>query len=236
MFKIWNATNFRRSVAGVCLVFAPILFAAAELLGPDTSGGASSQLAQFAEHRDALLATVLLGIGSAMLFIPALFGLLQQIRARGVVYGHLSAFFVIYALIATTALSGINLVFWEMAKPGQNHAAMVTLLNGLQHESVGLFLLIGHYLLAIGFVLLGIAVGRAKLAPRWAWILVILFPVVDVVAGFTPLDGIVSDVLSDACGVVGFAALGIRMLMERDAAWERGSVTIASTAGVGSAA
>jgi hypothetical protein len=221
VFKIWNAANFRRSVAGLSLLLAPTLFAAAELASSDSSGDAAAQLAEFTAHRGTLLAAVLCGIGASMFFLPALFGLLQQVRRRGVVYSHIAAVLMVYGLVTQAALWGVNLMFWEMAKPGMNPAAMAALLDGLQHEPVGAVLLLGHFTFAIGMILLGIGLWRAHVAPRWGALLVILFPVVDILVSYTPLDGVAGDIASSACGVVGFAALGFRLLASADADWDR---------------
>jgi hypothetical protein len=219
VLKIGNAAHFRRIVAGLCLLAAPLLFAAAKI-APQSSGSAAAQLANFAQHRDQLLAGLLLGIASSMMFVPALFGLLHQIRERGVVYAHIAAAMIVYGVVATAALWGVNATFWVMAKPGMNRSAMVTLLNGIEHApAVGAPLLASQYLFALGVVLLGVAVWRARLAPRWAGILVALFPVADVV--LSPIGGVASAVISSAIGLVGFGALGLRMLTTSDAAWDQ---------------
>src|SRR5258705_11842749 len=91
--------EFRRTVAGLCLLLAPVLFAAAELLGPDASGDPASQLAAWSEHRSTLIASALLGIASAIVFIPALFGLLHRVRVRGAVFGHVAPALMLYGLV-----------------------------------------------------------------------------------------------------------------------------------------
>ena len=219
MLKISAAAHFRRVVAGLCLVAAPLLFAVAEIATPQPSGSAAAQFASFAQHRNQLLVGVLFGLASAMCFVPALFGLLHKIRHRGVVYAHVAAALIIYGLVTLAALDGINAMFWVMTKPGMNHAAMVNLLNGLQHGSAvaGAPLLVGHYLFAIGEVLLGIAVWRARLAPRWAGILVALWPVSDVALSSA---GDLASLVSDAIGVARLAALGWRLITAPDASWD----------------
>jgi hypothetical protein len=189
VLKIFDAAHFRRVVAGLCLVAAPLLFAAAEILTPQPSGSAAAQLAAFAEHRNQLLAGVLCGVASSMLFVPALFGLLHRIRDRGVVYAHVAAAMIIYGLVTAAAL--------------------------------GAPLLAGHYLFALGIVLLGVAAWRARLAPRWAAILVALFPVADL--ALSPA-GDVSSLVSDAIGIAGFAALGLRLLAMPDSEWDTAPV------------
>ena len=219
MLKISDAAHFRRVVAGLCLVAAPLLFAAAEIATPQPSGSAAAQLASFAQHRNLLLAGVLCGLASVMCFVPALFGLLHKIRHRGIVYAHVAAALIIYGLVTQSALGGINAMFWVMTKPGMNHAAMVNLLNGLEHGSAaaGAPLLAGHYLFAIGMVLLGIAVWRTRLAPRWAGILVALWPVADVALSSA---GDAASLVSEVIGIAGFATLGWRMLTAPDASWD----------------
>ena len=220
MLKISNAAHFRRTVAGLCLVTAPLLFAAAEILTPQPSGNAATQLASFTQHRDQLLIGVLCGLASSMCFVPALFGLLHQIRNRGVACAHVAAALIVYGLVTSAALDGINAMFWVMTKPQMNHAAMANLLNGLQHGSAvaGAPLLAGHYLFAVGMVLLGAAVWRARLAPRWAGILVALWPVSDI--ALSPA-GDTASLASDAIAVIGFAALGWRLLTAPDASWDQ---------------
>jgi hypothetical protein len=215
---ISKAAKFRQTVAGLCLLLAPLLFAAAELLGPDAPGDPAAQLAAYAEHRASLLASALLSIASSIVFIPALFGLLHRVRGRGVVYGHVALALMLYGLLtAHAALAGINIMFWEMAKPGMDRSAMTSLLDGLQHEPVGAPLLLGHYLFAIGYLLLGVALLRANAFPRWAAVCVILAPASDILAGFTPVDSLVGDIVSSTFAIVGFAAIGVKVLFSPDA-------------------
>lgn len=220
MLKISDAAHFRRVVAGLCLVAAPLLFAVADIATPQPSGSAAAQLASFAQHRNQLLVGVLCGLASSMCFAPALFGLLHKIRTRGVVYAHAAAALIIYGLVTDAALGGINAMFWVMTKPGMNRPAMVTLLNGLEQHGPTVLaapLLAGHYLFAVGMVLLGVAVWRARLAPRWAGILVALGPVSDV--ALSSADGMAS-LVSGVIVVAGFAALGWRLLTAPDASWD----------------
>jgi hypothetical protein len=230
VLKISDAAHFRRVVAGLCLVAAPLLFAVAEVITPQPSGSAAAQLASFAQHRDQLVVGVLCGLASCICFVPALFGLLHRIRHRGVVYAHVAAALIIYGLVTQAALFGINVMFWVMTKPGMNHAAMVNLLNGLEQHGSAIAaapLLAGHYLFAIGVVLLGVAVWRARLAPRWAGILVALWPVADVALSSV---GDTASLASDAIGIAGFAALSWRLLTTPDASWDAPPETAAEPA------
>lgn len=233
MFTIWNAANYRRTVGGACLVLAPVLFAAAELLGPEPSGSAAAQLAAFEQHRTGLVTSALLQLLMAMVFVTGLFALLHKIRGRGVVWGHIGGALMMYGLVVTHAgLGGVNLVLAEMAKPGMNRAAMVQLLDSFQHEHANGALAIGHLVFVLGLILVGVALWRARLGPLWAALAVILFPVSDIALGMTGVDDLVAGIVSNAFSVIGFGAIGLRLLASSDASWdEPDTVEPARTAG-----
>jgi hypothetical protein len=134
-----RATGFRRAVAGACLIAAPLLFAAAELLFPQSSGDAGQQLATFAAHRTAETTAALLSVAMVLVFIPGLAGLVHLLRGRGRgwVWGLIGAAMMFFGLVTAHAtLSGANLVFAEFARPGLDKTAMTALLDKILHDPV----------------------------------------------------------------------------------------------------
>ena len=89
------------------------------------------------------------------------------------------------------------------------------MLDGLQHEKVGPVILGLNYAFALGVVPLGVGPLRAKVAPRWATILVIVWPVVDAFIRFNAIGAVISNVF----GIVGLGAVGIKLLATPDAQW-----------------
>lgn len=216
-----RATGFRRIVAGVCLVAAPLLFAAAELLFPETSGDAAAQLATFAAHRSAQTAAALVSVAMVLVFVPGLVGLVHLLRGRGWVWGHIAAAMTFFGLVTAHAtLSGANLIFAEIARPGLDRAAMTDLLDKIFHDPVAFPLLLGHEIFALGVVLLGVALWRGRVGPRWAAVCVALWPVSDIVLSTAVPAELVGAVVSDLLGIAGFAALGLHLLSLPDAAWD----------------
>lgn len=65
---------------------------------------------------------------------------------------------------------------------------------------------------------LAVALLRAGIRPRWASILVALFPVPAIV--LTPASALASGLVSGAIGVTVFAAIGLSLVAEPDAAWD----------------
>ena len=124
MLKIWDPTNFRRTLGGLCLILAPIFFAIAEITYPSSSGNGAQQLDAAARNHDVMLADIYFGIASAILFMPAIYALLHVTRKRGVVLGHVAAILTVAGLsLAHLALGGLQLMLWAMAGPGADRQA-----------------------------------------------------------------------------------------------------------------
>jgi hypothetical protein len=215
-----RATGFRRAIAGACLIAAPLLFAAAELLFPESSGDAGQQLATFAAHRTAETTAALLSVAMVVVFIPGLAGLVHLLRGRGWVWGLIGAAMMFFGLVTAHAtLSGANLVFADMARPGLDKTAMTALLDKILHDPVAFPLLLGHQIFALGLVLLGVGLWRGRIGPRWAAVCVALFPISDVVLSTAVPNELIGATISNALGIVGFAALGLSLLSLSDTAW-----------------
>ncbi|MDQ6921043.1 MAG: hypothetical protein M3170_05540, partial [Candidatus Dormibacteraeota bacterium] len=88
--KIWDVSNFRRTVGGLSLILAPLLFAVVETTHPAHGSDATTVLAQAAQDRGLTLADIYILIASSILFIPAFFALLHLVRGRGVVLAHIA--------------------------------------------------------------------------------------------------------------------------------------------------
>lgn len=215
-----SAARFRRTVAGGALLLGPVLFAAAELTAPELTGSSAAQVAQLAGHRNQQLTSSLLSIATALVLLVGVLGAVHLVRRRGVALAHTAAALCAYGLVAAhAALGGVNLIFAELASPGLDRGAMVALFDRITHDAaVGAPLLLGHYALVIGVVLLGVALWRGGVGPRWAAVCVVLFPLSDVLLSVLPL-GDAASWISNAFGVVGFGALGLWMLRMTDADW-----------------
>lgn len=221
MLKIWDPTNFRRTLGGISLILAPILFAIAEITYPSSDGNGAAQLDLAARNHDVMLADIYFGIASAILFIPAVFALLHVMRRRGVVLGHIAAILVVVGVcLAHLALGGLQLMLWAMANPGADRKAMATFIDQTQQNPAGLPLVLGHELFAFGIIVFGIAVWRSGFGYRWAGPAIALGVVIDIVGGTAGLPDVLVGVVSDAIFCTGLAAVGLRVLLTSDEAWE----------------
>lgn len=227
MFTISNAANFRRTVAGCCLIIASPILAVGVALLPDYTTDSATELAQYAAQRGQALAGGLLTIAFALVFVPGLFGVLHRIRGRGVVYGHVAALLLTFGSIMTVVMGTIQLLTYEMTAPGLDRASMARLLDAVNNDhAITLPMVLGtNFLFSIGLILLGVAVWRSHVAPWWSALAVILFPVL----GYLP-GGLAALAGSFAVGAVGFGVIGARLLTCTDADWDQTPVPARSSA------
>jgi hypothetical protein len=237
MLKIWDPTNFRRTLGGLCLILAPILFAVAEITYPASDGNGAAQLDIAARNHDVMLADIYFGIASAILFIPAVYALLHITRRRGVVLGHVAALLTVAGVcLAHLALGGLQLMLWAMAGDSADRQVMASFIDKTQQNPAGLPLVLGHELFAFGILVFGIAVWRSGFGYRWAGPAIAIGVVIDVVGGTIGLPDPYISILSDAIFVTGLAALGLKVLLTPDSAWDTDAVTEGSPQRVGGVA
>jgi len=219
MLKIWNATNFRRTLGGLCLIVAPLLhFATEHLIGVGNNRTASDWLATATQHHDGLVEATYLDILSGILLIPAFFAILHVVRGRGVILAHIGVALALVGVVLWTFVqSGASLMVGVMGSPGLDSGAMTALIQkSLINASPASAPFFGLFLVELGYVLVGLAVWRSGFGYRWAGPLISI-SVVAVI--FNPL-GDLSDAVIDALLVVGLAAIGLRMLLMPDSAWD----------------
>jgi len=228
MLKITDHTNFTRTVGGLCLILAPILFAVMEITYPVPGDGTGAQqLAAAAANHNLMLADIYIGIASALLFMPAVYALVHVTRRRGVVLGHVAAILTVAGIgLAHLALAGLQLMLWAMAGPGVDRAAMAAFIDKTMQNPAGLPLGLGHYFFAFGVILFGIAVWRSGFGYRWAGPAIAFGVLVDIVGGITGLPDVLISVVSDAIFVTGLAAVGLKVLLVSDRDWKAGTSTV----------
>ena len=220
MLKIWNSSNFRRTLGGLCLIVAPLLHYVAEhLISLGDTSTARGWLAVAHQHRDSLLGATYLDVLSGILIIPAFFAIAHVVRRRGVVMVHIGvALAIIGVVLFTFVNAGASLMVAVMGSPGLDSAAMTALIQkSLVDASPVSAIFLGLLLEGLGYFLIGLAVWRSAFGYRWAGPLISLA----VVGAFFNVVG--SDIIefgADALLVVGLAAIGFRLLVMSDSAWE----------------
>jgi hypothetical protein len=170
-------------------------------------------LAGIAEHRTQWYIAHVLVFAALPLFVPAVIGLLRQLRDRRSRLADGAAFLALLSVFGTTGFVAVEgLAAWQMTAPGSSRGEMVGLLERFD-ETAGTFLLTGlpTFLFAVALGLLGWALVRARVEPRWASVLVVASRAIAVVifaAGYHEGEYLMAIVAAaDLLLLLGMAAL-----------------------------
>ena len=156
-----------RRLSGLSLIAAPTLLLVSEVVSPDLSDDGRESLAVIAAQSGRLTAWIWLGIASAVLLIPAVFGLVRLLRRRGGVVGGIGAALAVVGAVGYAVHQGL---FLQLPTLLDGDPAEMAALYERQGESAAFavvtFLLFLAPLL-FGLLLLGIGLYRGGAAPLW---------------------------------------------------------------------
>lgn len=217
MLKIWEPDNFRRTLAGLCCFAAPTALLLAFVVHP----GARNEdlVATVAAEPGRIQASALLTLLTALLFVPALIGILRLLRRRGVVLGHLAVALSIIGVIGHAVFAGFQIVLSFALESGVDEAALAAMVEGT--PSIGFSVVLLTFLAGflLGMLLLAAALWRSGSVPVWAPFGLVAL----VLADLAPIPGgrITASVVL-AAGVVCFGAIGLVLLTMSDRNWRHG--------------
>lgn len=221
MLKIWDADNFRRTLAGLCLIAAPLAFAASEggyalvsVENPD------QQHAAIAENPGIWMGATFLGFLAAILFVPALLGVVHLLKGRGVVLGHIGGTLAVVGTLGYAAHQSLFVLMGEMALMEDQRKAVIAISNRLDNSvAIGVMVMLMFMLsFFVGMLLLTIGAYRGGIAPVWTPIFVFF----SILPDFLPYTSEFLDYAGFALLFVGLGVIGLKVLGMSDADWARG--------------
>lgn len=210
MLKIWDADNFRRMIAGVCLILAPLVLA--QLVHPGQ--GEDGFVQAMADYPGRVEAASLLVILSSVLFVPALVGVLRLMRDRGSVLGLLGVGLVLIGAISHAVWAGFEIVLVWMANSEIDRAQLSTVVDGGPPSGIGFTLILLLFMAGffLGLIVLAAGLWRSGRVPWWATILIVVGPLVD----FLPIENEavynIALKIGLALFVIGFGVIGLRLM------------------------
>jgi len=212
-----DTANFRRTLAGICLIVQPFLNLISVAICPPQSTNTSEQLAIIGAHPTPFLIANLLDLLWLLLLIPAVLGLLHLLRTRGALLGHIGCGFVLAGAVGAAAYRGVNLAQLQVVESGLKQGQLLTAFGQPSLGSV-LVMLISAIGLVIGYALLAVGLWRTRAAPRGASALILAFLVVDIVGLATGGNkGVL--LVAHTLLLVGLGWIGVKMLAMTDAQW-----------------
>jgi hypothetical protein len=213
-----DTSNFRRTLAGICLIIQPLLNLISVAISPQQSTDTSVQLAMIGAHPTRFLISSLLDLLWLLLLIPAVLGLLHLLRTRGALVGHIGGGFALAGVVGAAAYRGVNLGQLQVVESGLNQEQVLTAFGQASLGSVAV-MLISALGLVIGYALLAVGLWRTRAAPRGASALIVAFLVIDIV-GLAAAGGNKGVLLvAHTLLLVGLGWIGVRILAMSDAQW-----------------
>jgi hypothetical protein len=226
MLKVTDADNFRRTLAGLCLIAAPLVLLVAMLV--HGGGGDAGLVRAMAESPGRVQAANLLIMFSSVLFVPALIGLLGLVRGRGEVLAHIGVALAVIGVVGHAVWAGFQIVLLGFVQSGVvDRARMSDLISGGPPNAgfiiVMLMFMVGFFL---GLLFVAGGLWRSGTVPRWAAVCIFLVPFSDFVPG-----GAIVSILGPILILVGFGAAGLKLLSMPDTEWSHGQASSAGELG-----
>ncbi|MDP9458178.1 MAG: DUF4386 domain-containing protein [Actinomycetota bacterium] len=213
MSKVDGADNFRRTMAGVCLILAPLVLALALLVHPGQ--GEEGFVQTMVDNPGRVEAASLLVILSSVLFVPALVGVLRLMRDRGTVLGLVGVGLALIGAIGHAVWAGFDIILVWMANSQINRAQLSAAVDGGPPPGIGFTLILLMFTAGffLGLIFLVAGLLRSGNVPWWAAVLIAVGPLVE----FLPLDNKAVFMSGLALFVVGFGVIGLRLMSGPDA-------------------
>lgn len=208
MLKIKGADDFRRKMAGLALILAPLTLMSALAIHPGEGDGGFVQT--IAENPGRVELSNLLIILSSLLFIPAFAGLLRLVSGRGAVLGHIGVCLAVVGVVGHAVWAGFQIVLVGLVGSGIGQAQLAAVVDGGPPPGVGFVAILLMFLVGFfaGVILLAAGLWRSGAAPKWAVACIAVTPLFD----FLPTDNKALFMLGPALAVIGFGAIGLRMM------------------------
>ena len=104
MSRLSDSHHFRKTIAGMCMIGAPLLLLVGMIIHPERKSDVGDQLAVIADNTDAWFAAHLIVLVALVLAVPAVLGLMHMLREREVAFGHIGGALAMVGILATTCL------------------------------------------------------------------------------------------------------------------------------------
>jgi hypothetical protein len=214
-----DSQHLRKTVAGACMLLAPLLFLIAFVISPELETEAGKQLSVAADDVDRFYVANLVALIGLMLVVPAILGVMHMIRERRPTYSGLGGTLALIGVFASMVGQGVALVMWEMARHGADSAANTAVVDGVLHDAgTVLPIYILGYVGVIGVLVLAAGLWMARVVDWWM-ALFFAAGIVCINVAF-PAGLLALAIVGSALALVGLGSMGLMVLRESDADWE----------------
>jgi hypothetical protein len=214
-----DSNHFRKTIAGGCMVLAPLLFLVAFVVSPKLETNAGGQLRAATGHVDRFYIANLVAMVGLILVVPAVLGVMHMLRERQPGYSAIGGALTIVGVLASLVGIGVSFVIWEMARHGGDSAGNVSVLHGVLKDTGAVIpVYIVGFAGAVGAVVLSAGLWMSRVADWWM-ALFFAAGVVCINVAF-PAGVLAVAIVGAALMLVGLGSMGLVVLRESDADWE----------------
>jgi hypothetical protein len=211
MSTLADPARFARTAIGGSMIGSGLLMLGASLASPAIKSNEAAQIAVIAAHPTRYYLFTILLLGSSMLLVPAIIGLMRMSAEASPRLSNIGGTLSLLGALIAVGDSMSQLVIWQMGGRGADRTQMAALLHRFDNAAgASLVFSIGGLAIVVGIVLLSIALYRAQAAPAWASVGLVAGMVLNI-AGFTAASvGVLilsSVVLLAALGWIGWSLL-----------------------------
>jgi hypothetical protein len=211
MSTLSDPERFARYALGGSMIGSALLMLGASVASPAIKSNETAQIAVIAQHPARYYLFTILILGSSMLLVPALIGLMRITAERSPRLSNIGGALSLLGALVAVGDSTSQLVIWQMGARGADRAQMAALLHRYDNVAgASVLFSVGGLSVVVGVLLLSIALYRAKAAPAWAAAGVLAGTVLNVVGFSASSVGILivsSVVLLAALGWIGWQLL-----------------------------
>jgi hypothetical protein len=200
-----DSHHFRKTLAGACMIGAPLLMLVVAVIHPELKEDEAAQL---------------VALPAIALFVVAALGLMHMLREREVAFGHVGGGLAVLGLLAFVGVIAVELVAWQMVKGGADQAEMVALLERLNEEPgvvIPLYI-VGLVGVVAGFVVLAMGLYRARAVQSWMAACIVVGMLLFLAQNLF-YEGWLG-IVGAAFVLVGLGSIGRMVMSESDADWE----------------
>jgi hypothetical protein len=213
-----DSHHFRKMVAGMCMVAAPLFALAAYVIIPKLHTDEAAQLGSIAADPDRWMAASILSALAIAGALVATLGVMHMLRERRPAHAAIGGTLAFIGLAAWLVQTGAGMTLWQMASDGVQPADVAAYQGLMDAFSSTLILFWLPALTAAGYVVLAHGLFAARAVDWWMAALIGIAPVVLVVAALTASAPV--GIAGAALLLVGLGSTGLMVLRETDADWE----------------
>jgi hypothetical protein len=217
MLDFSDSHRFRKTVAGACMMLAPLFVLVGFVVHPDMESDAAAQLGVIAENSDRWVASHLILLAAVALMVPAVLGLMHMLRERQVAMGHLGGALGLLGLLALAGVVAIELVAGQMVKGGAERGEMVGLLDRVQDTAAiaGPFFVVS-FAFALGLIVLAFGLWQAHATSWWMAACIAIGAVLLAI----PVYEVIVPIVGAAFLLIGLGSVGRMVLAESVDDWD----------------